>query len=32
VLHDPLPAERTARARRLDQWARGSAVSELAEP
>jgi ABC-type multidrug transport system ATPase subunit len=32
VLHDPLPAERAERARRLDRWARGSGVIELAEP
>ena len=32
VLHEALPAEREARARYLDQWARGSGVIELAEP
>jgi ABC-2 type transport system ATP-binding protein len=32
ALHDPLPAERDARARYLDQWARGSDAIELAEP
>ena len=32
ALHDALPADRGARARLLDQWARGSNALELAEP
>lgn len=31
VLHDPLPASREERTRRLDQWARASIANELAE-